>query len=86
MLEAAAMGQMYQNMGNTKKAIQVDIDILSMFKEDGEFLPEEGFKTTEIRRLGPKTLQVVVSTLIVNAKHWNTYMHQFKGKEKDNKI
>jgi len=84
--EAAAMGQMYQNMGNTKKAIQVDFDILSMFKEDGEFLPEEGFKTTEIRRLGPKTLQVVVSTLIVNAKHWNACIHKCKGEEKDNCI
>lgn len=84
--DAAVMGTMYSNIGSIKKALEVDADILSMFKDDGEYSSDKGFSDTEIRRFGPKTLQAVTSALINNAKHWNTSMHLFSGKEKDNCI
>lgn len=86
--DAIVMGNMYSNMGNIKKALEVDADILSMFKQDGnEYDESEGFTTHEIRKMGPKTLEAVTAQLICNAKHWNTSMHGVQGRdEKDNRI
>ena len=56
-------------MGRKKKAVEVDSDILTLFKEEGEkFDWKLGFNSTEIRNLGPKSLEVAVSTLITDAK------------------
>lgn len=65
-----------------------------MFKNDGEYVREDGFRIptiipllkhrTEIRSLGPKTLQVVVSTLIESAKRWNANQNKCQGEEKEN--
>ena len=73
------------NMGNTKKALEVDADILSMFKDGGgDYFEENGFTTHEIRSMGPKTLSCVVSALINNAKHFNSSMHGCKDEEERN--
>ena len=36
MLLASASSKMFESMGNLKKAIEVDNDILTMFKEEGD--------------------------------------------------
>ena len=83
--DAVTMSQMYMNMGNTKKALEVDADILSMFKDGGgDYFEENGFTTHEIRSMGPKTLSCVVSALINNAKHFNSSMHGCKDEEERN--
>ena len=47
----------------------MDSDILTLFKEEGEkFDWKLGFNSTEIHNLGPKSLEVVVGTLITDAK------------------
>jgi hypothetical protein len=83
--DAVTMSQMYMNMGNSKKALEVDADILSMFKDGGgDYFDEGGFTTHEIRSMGPKTLNCVVSALINNAKHFNSSTHGCKDEEERN--
>ena len=68
--DAAIMSKMFETMGQQNKALEIDRGILSLFKSDGEYSWEDGFNTSEIRSLGPKELQVVVSTMIDSAKRW----------------
>ena len=68
--EVAKSIKLNQNLSNNlPKAIEVGEDILSLFKEDGDYA-SDGFTESEIRRFGPKTLQVVLETLICNAKRF----------------
>mmetsp|Transcript_5880 Transcript_5880/g.13409 ORF Transcript_5880/g.13409 Transcript_5880/m.13409 type:complete len:828 (-) Transcript_5880:174-2657(-) len=74
---ALAMGKMFQNMGRFEKAIEVNNDVLSMFKGgDGEYDVDDGYTESEISSFGPKTLQVVVSTLISSTKYFSISTYQ----------
>ncbi|KAL9184789.1 hypothetical protein ACHAXT_012759 [Thalassiosira profunda] len=64
---AATMGTMYETLGNLPKAIQIDHEVLSLFKDDSEY-SNEGFTDSEVRSFGPKTLQVVIAALVSTAK------------------
>lgn len=68
--DASMMVKMFQAMGQREKALEIDRDVLSMFKNDGKFLWEEGFSSSEISSFGPKELELVVSTLIRDGKLW----------------
>jgi len=57
-------------MGQIDKALEIDREILSLFKADGEYSWEEGFNITEISSLSAKHLQLVVSTMITSSKRW----------------
>jgi len=68
--DASVMGEMFDTMGQRDKALEVDRGILTLFKSDGEYSWETGFSSSEIRSMGPKELEVVVSTMIASAKRW----------------
>ena len=66
------MASMFDTMGQTSKALDIDKDIFSLFKKDKEkFTWEMGYTTSEISSLGPKSLEVVLSTLIKSSKRWD---------------
>jgi hypothetical protein len=69
--ETAVMGKMFETMGSTSKAVAMNRDILTLFKVEDEFSWETGFTSSEIDSLGPKSLVIVVKTLIGSAKLWH---------------
>ena len=70
--DITTMASMFDTMGQTSKALDIDRDILSLFKKDKEkFTWEMGYTTSEISSLGPKSFEVVVSTLIKSSKRWD---------------
>uniref|UniRef100_A0A7S2LV68 Uncharacterized protein n=1 Tax=Skeletonema marinoi TaxID=267567 RepID=A0A7S2LV68_9STRA len=70
--ETAVMGNMFGTMGFTSKALAMNQDILTLFKAEGDdFSWEAGFTLSEIYSLGPKSLEVVVKTLVGSAKLWH---------------
>lgn len=72
-LELAAssttMAKTFEAIGRHEKAIEVRNKLLSTFKRDGEYSWEIGFNAEEINSFGPRTLEVVVKTLIDNSMH-----------------
>jgi hypothetical protein len=65
------MGKMFDAMGSTSKAVAMNQDILTLFKAEGDdFSWEAGFTLSEVHSLGPKSLEVVVKTLIGSSKLW----------------
>eukprot|EP00985_Skeletonema_marinoi_P020661 scaffold12338_cov77-Skeletonema_marinoi.AAC.1 len=71
--ETAVMGKMFDTMGSTSKAVAMNRDILTLFKAEGDdFSWEAGFAPSEINSLGPKSLEVVVKTLIGSSKLWHS--------------
>eukprot|EP00984_Skeletonema_dohrnii_P023779 scaffold12860_cov78-Skeletonema_dohrnii-CCMP3373.AAC.2 len=69
--ETAVMGKMFDTMGSTLKAVDMNRDILTLFKVEGDdFSWEAGFTLSEVHSLGPKSLQVVVKTLTGSSKLW----------------
>jgi len=81
--DATVMVKMFESVGRVDKALEVDADILSMFKADGEYDHDVGFTDDEIHSFGHMTLEMVVATLIKMAKHWNTRMNECEGEEKN---
>lgn len=73
-------GQMFETMGQLSKALEVDKDILSLFKaKDNDFEWDIGFNTAEVNNIGPKSLGIAVSCLIGAAKLWhNIYLTNMK--------
>eukprot|EP00984_Skeletonema_dohrnii_P024757 scaffold13890_cov76-Skeletonema_dohrnii-CCMP3373.AAC.2 len=70
--ETAVMGKMFGTMGSASKAVAMNRDILTLFKaESDDFSWEAGFTLSEIHSLGPKSLEVVVKTLIGSSKLWH---------------
>mmetsp|Transcript_5470 Transcript_5470/g.8431 ORF Transcript_5470/g.8431 Transcript_5470/m.8431 type:complete len:307 (+) Transcript_5470:219-1139(+) len=70
--ETAVMGEMFDTMGSTSKAVDVNRDVLTLFKVgDDEFSWEEGFTLSEVYSLGPKSLKLVVKHLIKSSKLWH---------------
>ena len=59
---------MLELMGNIAKAIEVNNDILTMFKKEGDYTYDDGFANAEVDSFGPKNLKMVVSTLISNSQ------------------
>eukprot|EP00984_Skeletonema_dohrnii_P021452 scaffold10724_cov112-Skeletonema_dohrnii-CCMP3373.AAC.3 len=71
--ETAVMGKMFDTMGSTSKAVAMNRDILTLFKAEGDdYSWEAGFAPSEINSLGPKSLEVVVKTLIGSSKLWHS--------------
>lgn len=68
--EAVTMAKMFETMGSKQKALDINRDILTLFKVEDDFSWEVGFTLSEIYSLGPKSLEIVVSTLITSAKLW----------------
>jgi len=69
--ETAVMGKMFGTMGSTLKAVAMNRDILTLFKVEGDdYSWEAGFTLSEVHSLGPKSLEVVVKTLIGSSKLW----------------
>ena len=68
---SAVMANMFDTMGRSAKALEIDADILTKFKLTGDFSWEEGFTSAEVHGLGPKSLELVVSTLIGSGRRWN---------------
>ena len=69
--DAAIMSKMFDSLGQQDKALEIDRGILTLFKSDDEYSWETGYNSYEKRSMGPKELEVVVSTLIDSARHWN---------------
>ena len=76
------MGKMFDNMGRVTNAIKVSRAILTIFKVEGEYDWETGFNVSEINSLGPKELEVVVSTMIDSAKRWWKIFQSKPSKDK----
>eukprot|EP00984_Skeletonema_dohrnii_P034754 scaffold33672_cov153-Skeletonema_dohrnii-CCMP3373.AAC.2 len=66
--EAATMGKMFDAMGSKSKAVDINEDILTLFKVEDDFSWEVGFTLSEVHSLGPKSLEIVVTTLIASSK------------------
>ena len=74
--ETAVMGKMFDTMGSKSKAVDMNRDILTLFKVEGsDYSWEAGFTFSEIHSLGPKSLEVVVKTLIGSSKLWHNIFH-----------
>eukprot|EP00984_Skeletonema_dohrnii_P001296 scaffold401_cov144-Skeletonema_dohrnii-CCMP3373.AAC.7 len=64
---------MFDTMWSTSKAVAMNQDILTLFKAEGDdFSWEAGFTLSEMNSLGPKSLQVVVKTLMGSSKLWHS--------------
>eukprot|EP00984_Skeletonema_dohrnii_P018827 scaffold8903_cov157-Skeletonema_dohrnii-CCMP3373.AAC.7 len=71
--DTAVMGKMFDTMWSTSKAVAMNQDILTLFKAEGDdFSWEAGFTLSEVNSLGPKSLEVVVKTLMGSAKLWHS--------------
>ncbi|KAL7436292.1 hypothetical protein ACHAXM_005115 [Skeletonema potamos] len=70
--ETAVMGKMFETMGSTSKAVAMNRDILTLFKAEEDFSWETGFTSSEIDSLGPKSLIIVVKTLIGSTRLWHS--------------
>jgi len=81
--DAATMSKMFETMGQLKKALEVSRGILTLFKSDGEFSWETEFDSSEVNTLGPKELEVVVSTMIDSAKRWLKVLMSKSDKEEE---
>jgi tetratricopeptide (TPR) repeat protein len=68
--DAVNMGKMFDTMGSKSKAADINEDVLTLFKVEEDFSWEKGFTLSEIHSLGPKSLEIVVTTLIESAKLW----------------
>lgn len=68
--DSTTMSKMLLTMGRWEKALEINNDVLSLFKADGEgeYCWEDGFTDSERDSFGPKTLQIAVSTLIGSSK------------------
>ncbi len=69
--KTAVMGDMFDTMGSTSKALDMNKGVLTLFKGDDEFSWEGGFTLSEIQSLGPKSLETVVKTLTRSSKLWH---------------
>jgi len=80
--ETAVMGKMFDTMGSTSKAVAMNRDILTLFKAEGDdFSWETGFTLPEIHSLGPKSLEVVVKTLLGSSKLWRSFLYMNSDNE-----
>mmetsp|Transcript_16690 Transcript_16690/g.33517 ORF Transcript_16690/g.33517 Transcript_16690/m.33517 type:complete len:800 (-) Transcript_16690:318-2717(-) len=80
--ETAIMGKMFDTMGSTSKAVAMNRDILTLFKVEGDdFSWEAGFTLPEIHSLGPKSLEVVVKTLLGSSKLWRSFLYMNSDNE-----
>ena len=79
--DAAIMSKMFEKMGKPNKALEIDKCIHTLFKSDGEYSWGDGFNSSEIRSLGPKDLEVVVSTMIASARRWDALFRSDPNKE-----
>eukprot|EP00984_Skeletonema_dohrnii_P011683 scaffold4689_cov142-Skeletonema_dohrnii-CCMP3373.AAC.4 len=69
--ETAVMSKMFGTMGSSSKAVAMNRDILTLFKVEGDdFSWEAGFTLSEVHSLGPKSLEVVVKTLVGSVVLW----------------
>jgi hypothetical protein len=68
--DAVNMGKMFDRMGSKSKATDINEDVLTLFKVEDDFSWEKGFTLSEIHSLGPKSLEIVVTTLIESARLW----------------
>jgi len=68
---SSIMGDLFEKMEKPDKALEIDKCILTLFKSDDEYSWETGYNSYEKRSMGPKELEVVISTLIDSARHWN---------------
>jgi len=69
--ETAVMSKMFGTMGSSSKAVAMNQDILTLFKVEGDdFSWEAGFTLSEVHSLGPKSLEVVVKTLVGSVVLW----------------
>lgn len=68
--QAGIMGKMFETMGSKLMAVEINKDILTLFKAEDDFSWEVGSTMSEVHSLGPKSLEVVVKTLIGSAKIW----------------
>ena len=89
--DAAIMGKMFDNMGRVTNAIKVSRSILTIFKVEGEYDWETGFNISEINSLGPKELEVMVSTMILivqnaGGKSFNQNLATTKGKRQSHEL
>ena len=80
--DATISSKMFDAMGNLKRAIEVNNDILTMFKKEGDYNCDVGFTSAEINGFGPKTLKMVVSTLISNARRLGDLSFRSSPEEK----
>ena len=54
------------------------LSLVNMFKKDDEYKCEDGFDSSEIESFGPRSLVVVVTTLVDLAKHQSeAYLHHY---------
>ena len=79
--EASASSTMFQTMGNLKEAVKINNDLLTMFKKEEDYACDVGFTNAEVNSFGPKTLKMVVSTLVTNAKHSTNLISKCQGEE-----
>eukprot|EP00985_Skeletonema_marinoi_P027737 scaffold23234_cov104-Skeletonema_marinoi.AAC.4 len=64
---------MFGTMGSSSKAVAMNRDILTLFKVEGnDFSWEAGFTLSEVNSLGPKSLEVVVKTLVGSVVLWQS--------------
>ena len=70
---ASVMVSMFEVAGQREKALDIERDTPSMFKEDWKFLLEGEFSLSEIKSFGPKELKLVASALIGSSKHWSHF-------------
>lgn len=68
-VSSTTMAQTFEAIGRHEKAIEVRNGLLSTFKKEGGYSWERGFSPEEINSFGPRTLEVVVRTLIDSSKH-----------------
>jgi len=80
--ETAVMGKMFGTMGSTLKAVAMNRDILTLFKVEGDdYSWEAGFTLSEVYSLGPKSLEVVVKTLLGSSKLWRSFLYMNSDNE-----
>lgn len=74
------MSKMYYTMGRLDKTLTLDDAVLSMFKAEGEYYScADGFTDMEVNSFGPKTLHLVIRTLIASAKRWRSNLSAEEG-------
>lgn len=80
--DALTMSSMFETMGRMKKSIDVIDTTLTMFKGEGGYSCNDGFTKSEINAMGPKTLEVIVSSLISRSKRLAAYTTFCHGDER----
>jgi len=80
--EKSVMAEMFDKMGSTSKAVDINRDIFTLFKSGNEeFSWESGFSHSEIYSLGPKSLGTVIKALIRSSKLWYSIFHSNNDNE-----